>query len=69
MDNIKVNRFNQLPLIELEENKLFLLDQNKNDKDNLETFITKSITVLVSLSITAKFFILFPFPSFHSLPN
>ena len=44
MDNIKVNRFNQLPLIKLEENKLFLLDQNKNDKDNLETFITKSIS-------------------------
>ena len=48
MLNIKVKKINRLPLVDINENQLFLLDKNNNDEDDLEIFIKASVNEYLS---------------------
>jgi hypothetical protein len=45
---MKIKKINRLPIIDINENQLFLLDQNNTDEDDLEIFIKASVNEYLS---------------------
>ena len=57
MQNITVNKFNRMPLVDVTENKLYLVEQNIHEKDDLEMFITTSTSEYVKTEPTKELYI------------